>query len=155
MKRIAMLVSVIGVIAMGLGVSSVRHGTATSDDIPVLQTQVAELDARVTALEGRTGASPVAGQDVRQWTGTGDQIIDIGVLAQGVYIVSVSYPSTTDTGIFDAYITGVETGWQEAWFAAERAPVDAERVFANNREDRYLLAVRARDSWVITLTLVE
>ena len=58
MKRLGLIAGML-VLLFAVG-SFAMQGGAESDDIPVLQTQVADLQTRVAALEGTAVASPVS-----------------------------------------------------------------------------------------------
>jgi hypothetical protein len=116
MKRnAALVVALIGLVAV---ISLRANVTAQDDAVPVLQTQVADLETRVAALEG-AAASPAVGVTVvasngtsHAFSGTGDQVVNVGSLASGAYKISgtFSHPGSVTIRLVSkeiGYTTGV------------------------------------------------
>lgn len=133
--------------------------TAQDDAVPVLQTQVADLETRVAALEGNA-VTPAAGVTVvassgkaMLFQGTGHQIIDVGRL-EGVYLMQVQYPGSGAANEWiGVELTGRQTGNWESPFTIGSAPFDETFVINiyDYLADDYLMEVTAQGDWSITI----
>jgi len=159
MKRLGLIA---GMLVMAFGAMWLSSpGGAESDDIPVLQSQVADLQTRVAALESAEG-TPAADVTVvassgtaMLFQGTGHQIVDVGRLEEGVYIVKSVYNGSNTTG-YDALfveMTGKTTGNWELIVNGAAAPVDDSTVLNiyDSLADDYLMEVKAQGDWTITI----
>ena len=157
MKRLSLIAGVLVVVFAAA--SFAVDGRAESDAVPVLQTQVADLQTRVAALEADNG-TPAAGITVvasggtaMLFQGTGHQVVDVGML-EGTYTLHAVYAGTGAQ--FDAInvtLIGVSGKNRETPFFVLDAPVDEQTVLLiyDWQADDYLMEVDAIGDWTITI----
>ena len=152
MKR---LVLVAGLLVLLFAVGSfAMQGSAQDDAVPVLQTQVADLQTRVAALEGES-ATPVvtvvaASGKATLVSGNGDETANIGQLDAGTYTIRGEF---SDSGVVTirlvSHVAGYATGvyWQieqpgERWEVVAILPPYA---------GTFTMEVHAVGDWTITI----
>lgn len=103
----------------------------------------------VNAQEGSCVATPIALTDGVTFTGTGHQVVDVGLFTEGVYIVKGTYLGTDYWG---AYMVGRDTGANKQLFATT-GPTNESTILQirEGQDDNYLMEVVATSVWVIVI----
>jgi hypothetical protein len=150
LRSVLMLVAVIALIAVSGFViwDAPTSVTAQDDAVPALQTQVADLERRVTALEGGA-ASPVSDSPIADAAG--------GMVISGTG-PGLSDPFELESGRYMVLFTCSEQ-WGVAEFIGEDASAFYPAVFASLGEQveemdagRYLIQVNCPGNWELTIT---
>lgn len=157
MKRVGLVAGIV-VLLFAVGSFALR-GSAQDDAVPVLQTQVADLQTRVAALESASG-TPAPGVTVvasngttMLFQGTGHQIVDVGYL-EGTYTLHAIYNGTgAQFDTINVTLVGKSGKNRETPFFVIDAPVDEKTVLLiyDWQADDYLMEIEAQGDWTITI----
>lgn len=155
MKRLGLIAGML-VLLFAVG-SFAMPGSAQDDAVPVLQTQVADLQTRVAALERQIATPGVtvvaASGKAMLFQGTGDQIVNVGFLESGAYVIRGEFVEAGDVHLRFVPLGPGYTITMDWRLEAPGTEWEAFSVMPDY-SDAFVLEVHAVGDWTITIESV-